>query len=77
MKQFGLAIILLLYSLNTDAQSVDLGSWNVLNVKYNHTDKLSFFGEGQLRSLMFYDHFHYHELKGGFNCKIQKSAKLV
>lgn len=58
------------------AQNTDLGSWNILNFKYNQNDKLSFFGEAQIRSLKFYNHFHYYEVKGGFNYKVQKNFKL-
>jgi len=67
----------LLFSQNPYAQSFDQGSWNILNIKYNHTKKLSIFGEGQLRSLKFYDHFHYYEYKAGINYKIHKSVKLT
>ena len=59
------------------AQNFDLGSWNILNVKYNLDDKLSFFGEGQLRSLKFYSNFHYYEYKGGINYKVHKNVKLT
>lgn len=59
------------------SQYVDLGSWNIINIKYNHSEKTSFFGEGQLRSLKFYDHFHYYEYKGGVNYKIRKSVQLT
>lgn len=48
----------------------DLGSWNILHLKYNQTSRLSFFGEAQVRSLLFYKHFHYHEFKGGVNYKV-------
>ena len=57
-------------------QTFDLGSWNILNIKYNHTEKLSFFAETQLRSLKFYDHFHYYEYKGGINYKVHTNVKL-
>lgn len=67
----------LLFFQNLSAQSFDLGSWNILNIKYNQTKKLSIFGEGQLRSLKFYDHFHYYEYKAGINYKIHKSVKLT
>ncbi len=56
------------------AQRVDLGSWNILNVKYTMDDKWSVFGEAQLRSLKFYTHFHYYEYKGGVNYKIHPTA---
>jgi hypothetical protein len=68
--------LLLFYSNNLFSQLSDLGSWNILNIKYNESDKLSFFGEGQIRSLRFYDNFHYYEYKGGFNYKLNKSIQL-
>lgn len=61
----------------TYAQSFDLGSWNIINLKYNHNKKTSFFAEGQLRSLQFYNQFHYFEYKGGINYKLHKSVKLT
>jgi hypothetical protein len=59
------------------AQTFDLGSWNILNLKYNLDEKFSLFGEGQLRSLKFYSNFHYYEYKGGFNYKVHKNVKLT
>jgi hypothetical protein len=77
MRTVLLAIIIFTLLTNrTVAQTIDLGSWNILNLKYNHTDKLSFFAEGQLRSLKFYSNFHYYEYKGGINCKVHKNVKL-
>jgi hypothetical protein len=59
------------------SQTFDLGSWNIMNVKYSVNDKWSVFVEAQLRSLKFYDNFHYHEQKGGVNFKIHKNVKLT
>jgi len=61
---------------STFSQRYDLGSWNILNLKYNSNKKLSFFGEAQLRSLKFYNNYHYYEYKGGFNYKLNKSLQL-
>jgi hypothetical protein len=58
------------------AQSFDLGSWNILNVRYIHSERWSAFGEAQLRSLKFYDNFHYYEYKGGIDYKAHKNMKL-
>jgi hypothetical protein len=78
MRLFFLKTIALCFSINTiSAQTFDLGSWNILNVKYNIDEKLSFFGEGQLRSLKFYSNFHYFEYKGGINYKVHKNMKLT
>lgn len=65
-----LSTILLLFSSNICfSQYPDLGSWNIFNIKFNINQKWSVFGETQLRSLRFYDHFHYHEYKAGVNFK--------
>lgn len=57
--------LLLFLPINAIGQQAELGSWNVLHLKYNHSKKISYFSELQLRSLKLYDHFHYHEVKGG------------
>jgi hypothetical protein len=59
------------------AQNSDLGSWNILNVRLVHTKKLSYFAEGQIRSLKFYDNFHYYEIKGGVNFKVNEGFQLT
>lgn len=63
--------------LATTAQTFDLGSWNILNLKYTPTEKWSVFGEAQLRSLKFYNNFHYYEYKGGVNFKAHKNLTLA
>lgn len=78
MRQVVLPIIIIfLWTNRTTAQTTDLGSWNILNVKYNYTDNLSFFGEAQLRSLKYYSDFHYYEYKGGIDYKVHKNVKLT
>jgi Protein of unknown function (DUF2490) len=74
-----ITLCLFLFSMTycSQAQRADLGSWNILNVKYTIDDKWSVFGEAQLRSLKFYTHFHYHEYKGGVNYKIHPSVQLT
>ncbi len=61
----------------TNGQSFDLGTWNIINLKYNVNDKWSFFGEAQLRSLKFYNDFHYYEYKAGGNFKLHENLKLA
>lgn len=70
-------IVFVLFSNTIVSQTIDFGSWNILNVKYSLNDKISFFGEAQLRSLKFYDNFHYYEYKGGINYKVYKNVKLT
>ena len=78
MRQILFALVTtILWSNRTLAQNNDLGSWNILNLKYNHNEKLSFFGEAQLRSLKYYSNFHYYEFKGGIDYKAHKNVKLT
>ncbi|MBK7882761.1 MAG: DUF2490 domain-containing protein [Chitinophagaceae bacterium] len=63
------SILLILTNNVCFSQNASLGSWNIFNVKFNVNEKWSVFGEAQLRSLRFYDDFHYHEYKGGVNFK--------
>jgi len=58
-------------------QYTALGSWNILNIKYRLNEKTSLFGEAQLRSLSFYNEFHYYEYKGGVSYKVLKNLSLT
>lgn len=81
-KKVSFIQLTLLYALvvcfqHSNAQTFNLGSWNILNIKYNQSEKWSLFGEAQLRSLRFYDDFHYYEYKGGINYKAWKNVALT
>jgi len=78
MKQGFIVFIILVVQVNSlMAQNIGLGSWNTLNLKYTIDDQWSAFGESQLRSLKFYNDFHYYEYKGGLNYKLNKNATLT
>jgi hypothetical protein len=70
-------IAMMLMPLMPKAQEANLGSWNILNLKYNLDNRWSAFAESQLRSLKFYNSFHYYEYKGGVNYKFNKDATLT
>jgi len=74
-----LVIIFAMYlPMNTlNSQTFDLGTWNILNFKYNLNKKMSFFSEAQIRSLKFYNDFHYYEYKGGVDLNVLKNVKLT
>lgn len=74
---YTLLVFLFLSPIGAFSQSSGLGTWNILNLKYSHNDKLSFFGEGQLRSLRYYNDFHYYEYKGGVNLKINNNIQAT
>ena len=70
MRIVYLTLLTFYLSITTlSAQTFDLGSWNIVNAKYNLDEKWSVFSEAQLRSLKFYTNFHYllllpvHQLK--------------
>lgn len=69
-------LFLVVMLLASSSYAKALGSWNILNIKYNYTGNWSFFAETQLRSLRFYNHFHYYEYKGGVNYKAHKNLTL-
>lgn len=78
MKQYAPFFTIALLSINfCFGQSFDLGSWNILNLKYKLDEKWSAFGEAQIRSTKFYNNFHYYEYKGGLEYKLHKQVKLT
>jgi Protein of unknown function (DUF2490) len=82
MKNWIYVCLLLTTSLNhwSFAQESDLdglGTWNVLNVKADIGERWSVFVEPQLRSLRWYDHFHYYEIKGGVTYDLSKTFSLT
>jgi hypothetical protein len=73
---------LLLTSLSTSialelyAQDQKLGTWNILHIDAQFNKKWGAFAEGQIRSLKYYDHFHYYEYKGALEYSLQENATL-
>lgn len=66
-------LVINLISNKIIAQTNGLGSWNIFNLKYTVNEKWSLFSEAQLRSLKFYQNFHYYEYKAAVNYKIQNN----
>ncbi len=63
---------IIIFLVNTANAQNNLGSWNILNVNLKVNEKWNIFMETQLRSLSFYDEFHYYEIKTGGTYKINK-----
>ena len=55
----------------------NLGSWNIVNLNVKLDSKWNLFTESQLRSLSFYDEFHYYEIKAGFSYKIKPNFSVT
>jgi long-subunit fatty acid transport protein len=64
-----IALALVFCTMKLVAQN-DLGTWNVVNINLKVNKKWNVFAETQLRSLSFYDQFHYYEYKGGLTYKL-------
>jgi hypothetical protein len=64
-------------SLQLQAQTPGLGTWNVLTGRFNYNSKWHGFIELQLRSQQTYDHFNYHEVKGGIGYMITPSLSAL
>lgn len=77
MKKIVIILCVLSYeqSFSQDVYN-SFGSWNILNLKYNIDKKWSFFAEAQLRSLKFYDDFHYYEYKAGINYNVSQQFRI-
>lgn len=65
--------IFIIFMLSTSSifSQNELGSWNTTNFNFKINNKWQVFAESQLRSLKFYDNFHYYEFKGGATYKIK------
>jgi len=69
--------IFFLYDNATYCQNNSLGSWNIINLKYNVNKKWSLFGEAEIRSLKFYNNFHYYEYKAGLSYTQSKNIEFT
>ena len=68
MKKFFIILLLLINSALSAQNS--LGTWNVLNFNIKFDNKWGGFVETQVRSLSFYNEFHYYEYKIGATYKL-------
>lgn len=74
MKKFVLILTLIIASLSVFSQ---IGSWSQVSFKHQFGESnWGIFGEAQIRSLEFYDQFHYWEAKGGVSYKVHPNFIL-
>ena len=76
-KLFFIPCIWLSCLVSLSAQSGPLGTWTILNAKLSLDKRWSLFGEGQLRSVRFYDDFFYFEIKGGVTYNLNENMSLT
>jgi len=63
--------------VSADAQTSPIGSWNMINVRAEFSLNWSAFLEGQIRSLRYYDHFNYHEVKAGLVYRVNPQLRVT
>ncbi|MCX7649678.1 MAG: DUF2490 domain-containing protein [Flavobacteriales bacterium] len=64
LKKIGIALAGLLLELGfASAQSIPLGTWNVVNINYRPAPRWNVLAEAGLRSLQFYNWYHFYEFK--------------
>ncbi len=71
IKKTIILLLLILANISVFGQA-KLGSWNILNINLKVNTRWNVFAESQIRSLSFYDEFHYYEIKTGATFKIDK-----
>lgn len=76
MKKLLLVQIIIVTAIAVEAQGIDIGTWNILNLRYPINQKWSAFGEAQLRSLKLYNQFHYYEYKAGINYRAHQNLLI-
>ncbi|MBS1577589.1 MAG: DUF2490 domain-containing protein [Bacteroidetes bacterium] len=72
-----LTFLILLSVQFSFAQNNKLGTWNIVNFKYNVDQKWSIWAESQTRSQLFFNNFFYYEIKGGLGYSIDKNFSLL
>jgi hypothetical protein len=75
MKKLFLLVVLFLVHVRFFHAQV--GTFNVLNVKYHLNPSWFISAEGQIRSLKTYNEFHYHEFTLGPSYKVNKQITLT
>ena len=76
-KCYWLLFYCVFFGLSSRAQDSTLGSWNILHMDVKFNNSWSMFVEGQIRSLRFYNHFHYYEYKGALVYDLQENSTLA
>jgi hypothetical protein len=75
-KLLGFMVAILAVLITNSLFAQNIGSWSVLDVKKNGSKGTSYQLEGQVRSLKFYDNFHYNELNFTANFKYNDNLTM-
>ena len=77
LKTFIIGCVLLFNCYISTGQGHSLGTWNLVNVKWQFAEKWSLISEAQIRSFHFYDHFYYYEYKTGIQYNLDKNFSVL
>ena len=77
MTKVQVLFLMILLSINGLLGQSKFGSWNILAANVKANEKWNFFAEAQLRSLSFYNEFHYYEVKTGATFKIDNQFSVT
>lgn len=67
----------LVFGQDNSTKTNHFGTWNLVNLKYNHNKSIFVTLEGQLRSLGTFSDFHYHEYSTSTHYKISPNSTLT
>ena len=71
-----IAIFIYLLTVQAIGQN-GIGSWNTINLNMKINPKINIFTEAQLRSLSFFNEFHYYEYKAGLAYKLNSNFSIT
>lgn len=77
MMRRATSLLLFIPQLLKGQSAESTGSWNILNIRMPLANNWSAGAEAQVRSLQFYNNFHYHEAKGWISKEWQKEYRLT
>lgn len=77
MRKILATAICLVILISVKAQTPGLGTWNLVNIGADLKKNWTGFFEAQIRSQQFYNHFHYHEFKGGFGYNVAQHFNIT
>lgn len=72
-----ITVLELLFAISAFSQNDKTGTWNIVNIQYNHNKNWNFFFENQFRSQKLFDDFYYHELKVGVGYNASDKLALL
>lgn len=74
---WGFFVLIYIPKVRSQQEANSLGSWNIVNMRLQIGSRWSVFLEPQIRSLQFYNQFHYYEVKGGLTYRLNEQLAFT